>query len=104
MCTRFAGNVRDPSAQPSSGQVRSYRAKSSGAQRESVGAVVPVMAVTKPGKLAALLRREGLYSSHLAAWRKARTKGGRSGLEPKQRGPKAKPNDPSMQEFAEQRI
>ena len=26
---------------------------------------------TAPGEIAALLRREGLYSSHLATWRKA---------------------------------
>jgi len=30
---------------------------------------------TKPGELGALLRREGLYSSHLAAWRAAATNG-----------------------------
>lgn len=31
----------------------------------------------------ALLRREGLYTSHLAEWRKARDTGGREGLAPK---------------------
>ena len=31
----------------------------------------------------ALLRREGLYSSHLAEWRKAREAGAREGLAPK---------------------
>lgn len=31
--------------------------------------------VTEPGEVAALLRREGLYSSHLAAWRKQRREG-----------------------------
>ena len=31
----------------------------------------------------ALLRREGLYSSHLAEWRKARNVGGREALAPK---------------------
>jgi transposase-like protein len=31
----------------------------------------------------ALLRREGLYSSHLAEWRKARDAGARQGLSPK---------------------
>lgn len=31
----------------------------------------------------ALLRREGLYSSHIAEWRKARDAGGREGLTPK---------------------
>src|SRR3990172_9192913 len=29
----------------------------------------------QPGELGALLRREGLYSSHLAAWRAARARG-----------------------------
>jgi transposase len=31
----------------------------------------------------ALLRREGLYTSHIAEWRKARNVGAREGLEPK---------------------
>jgi RNA-directed DNA polymerase len=41
------GNRRDPSAQPASGKDRAYKpkAKSSGAQRESEGAVVPKKAV-----------------------------------------------------------
>ncbi len=43
----------------------------------------------KSGELGALLRREGIYSSHLAAWRKARRERGESaGLEPQKRGPK----------------
>ena len=29
----------------------------------------------KPGELGALLRREGLYSSHLVTWRRARRRG-----------------------------
>jgi len=32
-------------------------------------------ACTKPGEIAALLRREGLYSSHLTAWRRLREAG-----------------------------
>ena len=47
-------------------------------------------ACSKPGELGALLRREGLYSSHLAAWRAARARGGLSGLVARKRGPKAK--------------
>jgi transposase-like protein len=50
---------------------------------------------TKPGELGALLRREGLYSSHLATWRQARARGELSGLAPKKRGPKAKTIDPN---------
>jgi transposase-like protein len=32
-------------------------------------------ACTRPGEIGALLRREGLYSSHLVAWRKQREEG-----------------------------
>ena len=32
-------------------------------------------ACTRPGEIGALLRREGLYSSHLVAWRKQRDEG-----------------------------
>jgi transposase len=45
-------------------------------------------ACKKPGELGALLRREGLYSSHLAAWRAARRERGLGGLSPQKRGPK----------------
>jgi transposase-like protein len=34
----------------------------------------------------ALLRREGLYTSHIAEWRKARDAGARAGLAPKAKG------------------
>jgi transposase len=35
---------------------------------------------TAPGQLGALLRREGLYSSHLVAWRRGRDAGARAAL------------------------
>jgi transposase len=57
---------------------------------------------TKPGELGAMLRREGLYSSHLAAWRKARAKGERKGLEAKRRGPVPKIADERDEKLAEQ--
>jgi transposase len=40
------------------------------------------------GAVGALLRREGLYSSHLATWRRQRKQGGIDALTPKKRGPK----------------
>ena len=46
-------------------------------------------ACTTPGAVGALLRREGLFSSHLAAWRGARDRGELAGLAPKKRGRKA---------------
>jgi transposase len=48
---------------------------------------------TRPGEIGALLRREGLYSSHLTAWRAARDRGELQGLSGKKRGPKPKPRD-----------
>ena len=56
---------------------------------------------TKPGELSALLRREGLYSSHLSAWRAARKRGELAGLTPRRRGPQAKPVDPRDKKIAE---
>ena len=47
-----------------------------------------------PGDVGRLLRREGLYSSHLAAWRKARRDGALRGLSSKKRGAKPKANNP----------
>ncbi len=43
---------------------------------------------TEPGQLGALLRREGLYSSHLTTWRRQREQGALEALTPKRRGPK----------------
>src|SRR6202171_411238 len=54
-------------------------------------------ACSAPGELGALLRREGLYSSHLVDWRRQRT----GGLSPKKRGRKAKPGDPPVKRLGE---
>lgn len=51
------------------------------------------------GDLGALLRREGLYTSHLAAWRAAARRGELAGLTQK-RGPKPIPPDPSVKKIA----
>jgi transposase len=57
---------------------------------------------THPGEIGALLRREGLYSSHLTTWRAARDRGELAGLAPKPRGPKVTPPDPRDKKIAEQ--
>jgi transposase-like protein len=43
-------------------------------------------------EVGALLRREGLYSSHLTSWRRQRERGELAGLTPKKRGRKASRN------------
>ncbi len=45
-----------------------------------------VKACDEPGQIGALLRREGLYSSHLTTWRRQRAQGQLEGLSPKKRG------------------
>ena len=55
---------------------------------------------TKPGELGALLRREGVYSSSLSAWRRQRDVGELAGTGAK-RGPKAQPKDPRDKRIAQ---
>ena len=45
---------------------------------------------TESGQIGALLRREGLYSSHLTTWRRQRDRGLIQALSPKKRGRKRK--------------
>jgi transposase-like protein len=58
-------------------------------------------ACRRPGEVSALLRREGLYSSHLAAWRAARQRGELAALGAKRRGPKPARPDPRQKQIAE---
>ena len=46
---------------------------------------------TQRGEIGALLRREGLYSSHLTTWRRQRDQGQLAGLAPEKRGRKPDP-------------
>jgi transposase len=48
-------------------------------------------ACAAPGDIGALLRREGIYSSHLATWRKQRQAAGEVAALERKRGPKADP-------------
>src|SRR5438128_2633410 len=59
-----------------------------------------VEACTRPGEIGALLRREGLYTSHLSAWRKQRDAGA---LEALGRPRGRKPADRRELELAELR-
>ena len=44
---------------------------------------------TQPGEIGALLRKEGIYSSHLTTWRRQRAANQRAALAPHKRGRKA---------------
>ena len=58
-------------------------------------------ACTAPGAIGALLRREGLYSSLLVEWRRARGRGELTALAAKKRGRKPTPLDPRDQTIRE---
>ncbi len=55
---------------------------------------------TESGQIGRLLRREGLYSSHLTNWRRAREKGLLQALTPRKRGRKLKEKNPLAGEVA----
>ena len=56
---------------------------------------------TERGQLGTLLRREGLYSTNLIAWKRQLEKGTLEALTPRKRGPKRKRPDPSAHRIAE---
>ena len=62
--------------------------------------VVEADACTERGALGALLRREGLYASQLAQWRRAYERGELRGAS-KARGPARTPVDPSVARIAQ---
>jgi transposase-like protein len=49
---------------------------------------------TRPGEVGRLLRREGLYSSHLTCWRRARREGSLQALSSNKRGAKPAQRNP----------
>jgi hypothetical protein len=57
--------------------------------------------VSSPGEIGGLLRREGLYWSNLANWRKQRERGELAGLSTKKRGPRRREKNPLAERVRE---
>jgi len=57
-------------------------------------------ACTESGEVGALLRRHGLYSSHLTDWRRQRDEGALTALAPRKRGRKTAAKNPLAAEVA----
>ncbi len=55
---------------------------------------------SEPGEIGTLLRREGLYSSHLTTWRRQREEGILSAMRPKKRGRKPRESNSLAAEVA----
>lgn len=58
------------------------------------------LASGEDGGVGEVLRREGLYSSHLTKWRQERAEGLRAGLTPKKRGRKPRAQNQLADEYA----
>lgn len=55
-------------------------------------------ALAETGGIGEMLRREGLYTSHLSAWRRQRERGDLEGLSPKKRGRKGRADKKLVEE------
>jgi transposase-like protein len=66
-----------------------------------LGILAAVEVARKSGGIGALLRREGLFSSHLTKWNAQREAGALKALAPRRRGPGAAPRNPLARRVAE---
>ena len=89
---RLGGQVPDPEV-PAKAQRRKFTAE------YKLRIVRETERCKEPGEIGALLRREGLYSSLLTAWRGEVEQGTRAALRSKKRGPKARVVDPRVKEL-----
>jgi transposase len=80
--SRSETNIPDPEVVPTAKRRRFTKQEKGRILKEAD-------ACTEPGELGALLRREGIYSSYLSRWRRARDRGELQALSPKKRGPKS---------------
>lgn len=82
-------------------QVKAKRTRRRFTAEQKLAILKQADACTKPGELGALLRREGLYSSHIFDWRRARDNDELQALAPRKRGPKPKQADSRDKRIAE---
>jgi len=79
---------------------RTRRKFTASEKQRIVKAAAAAVASGERGALEALLRREGIYSSHLSSWRQQLASRGAAGLSPQKPGPKAKLDDKDRQLLA----
>lgn len=94
-----------PADPPTEGQrpdpeVASTRPRRQFTARYKLRILRAVDACEQPGEIGTLLRREGLYHSHIQTWRRQMENGILTSLAPKQRGRKKKPVNPLAEEVA----
>ena len=58
----------------------------------------------KEGEVGAILRREGLYFSHLVTWRRERDRVAKAGLAARRRGPRPRVQDPRVKQLERENV
>ena len=94
---------QQPASRPPDPEVLPKASRRTFSAAEKLRVLNEADACTQPGQIGALLRREGLYSSHLVKWRRLRAAGQFQALAPQPRGPKPAPPDPVAEELAQLR-
>jgi transposase len=94
---------QQPSSSPPDPEVLPKASRRTFSAAEKLRILNEADACTQPGQMGALLRREGLYSSHLVKWRRLRAAGQLQALAPQPRGPKPPPPEPLAEELAQVR-
>lgn len=89
---REAARSGAPSAAPASPEKPRRRTFTAEYKRRIVREADAALASGNEGAVGELLRREGLYSSHLTSWRRERDAGELAGLTPRKRGRKPSRN------------
>ena len=82
-----------PRIQPPETEVRAVRRRFTAAYKRRILAEADA---AEPGEIGAILRREGLYSSHLSKWREKAAHGGPGALTAQRPGPKPTRQDPTI--------
>ncbi len=77
-----------PAAAPGDGEVLERPRRRQFSREYKLRVVTEAAACREPGQVAALLRREGLYSSHLVEWRRLHRAGVLEGPGARRRGPR----------------
>jgi transposase-like protein len=96
------GRAEEPETMsPPDPEVPEKRARRKFTARYKLRILAEAEACHKSGQIGALLRREGLYSSNLNAWRRQKEKGSLEALSPKKRGRKEKERNPLVQKVSQ---
>lgn len=81
-------------------EVKATQSKRRFTAKEKLRILAEVDNCAEPGEVGSLLRREGIYSSYLARWRKEKESGQLDATVQRKRGRKPKTQDQNQQELA----